>query len=188
MLKNCEIRGIEHCYLFYVLSGDLMGELYPFFARNFLLPVYDLIRHTSRFKFAHILERTQWLPQKEILHLQQKNLRAVLKHAYETVPFYRRVFKERGLLPDDIKGIKDLVKLPVLTKADIRRYYFDLVSNAYPKNELIPNVSGGTGDQIQFFVTSEQRSWELAAEFRAYSWAGYNFGDKCVVFWGHPLM
>jgi len=164
-----------------------MAASYSFVARNFLLPIYDFTRGTSRFKYMHILERTQWLPPKDIQKLQLRNLRALLRHAFATVPYYRRMFKEKRLKPDDIKSVNDLRKLPVLTKADVRRNFNDLVSRGYPKSALIPYVSGGTGDQIRFFITKEQRSWELAAEFRAYGWAGYRFGDKCVVFWGSPI-
>jgi len=164
-----------------------MSGVYSFFAKNFLMPLYDFVRGTSRFKFGRVLEETQWLSPKKIQQLQIRNLRALLRHAYETVPYYRRIFKKRRLVPDDIKRIDDLVKLPVLTKADVRKNYWNLVSRGFPKSELIPYVSGGTGDQIKFFITKEQRSWELAAEFRAYGWAGYRFGDKCVVFWGSPI-
>ena len=164
-----------------------MAASYSFVARNFLLPIYDLARGTSRFKYMHILERTQWLPPKDIQKLQLRNLRALLRHAFATVPYYRRMFREKRLKPDDIKSVNDLRKLPVLTKADVRRNFNDLISRGYPKSALIPYVSGGSGDQIRFFITKEQRSWELAAEFRAYGWAGYRFGDKCVVFWGSPI-
>lgn len=164
-----------------------MVAFYSFVSRNFLLPIYDLVRGTSRFKFMHVLERTQWLSPRDIQKLQLKNLRALLRHAFATVPYYRRMFRERRLTPDDIKSVNDLGKLPVLTKADVRRNFNDLISRSYPRSALIPYVSGGTGDQIKFFVTKEQRGWELAAEFRAYGWAGYRFGDKCVVFWGSPI-
>jgi phenylacetate-CoA ligase len=164
-----------------------MAASYSFVARNFLLPIYDFIRGTSRLKFMRVLERTQWLSPKDIQELQLKNLRALLRHAFATVPYYRRIFSERRLTPDDIKSVNDLRKLPVLTKAEVRRNFNDLISRGYPKSALIPHVSGGTGDQIRFFITKEQRSWELAAEFRAYGWAGYRFGDKCVVFWGSPI-
>jgi phenylacetate-CoA ligase len=90
-------------------------------------------------------------------------------------------------MPEDIRCVEDLVKLPVLTKADIRNNYWNLVSQGVPRKDLVPYVSGGTGDQIWFYVTREQQSWEHAAEMRAYSWAGYNFGDKCVIFWGSPI-
>jgi len=155
--------------------------------QNFMLPIYDFARRTSRFRVGRILEKIQWLPREEIERLQQKNLCAVLKHAYETVPYYRRVFRERRLSLGDVKRVTDLVKLPVLTKALVRRNFSDLVSHTFLKNELIPCRSGGTGDQISFFITREQQSWEIAAEFRAYGWAGYRFGDKCVLFWGSPV-
>lgn len=164
-----------------------MTSLYSYFARNFLLPIYDIARGTSRFAYMRVLDKTQWLSSKEIYKLQLRNLRALLKHAYNSVPYYRHVFKERRLTPEDIKGVDDLVKLPILTKAHIRRFFWDLVSKNFPKYKLIPSVSGGTGDQIKFFTTKEQQSWELAAELRAYGWAGYQFGDKCVVFWGSPI-
>jgi phenylacetate-CoA ligase len=164
-----------------------MGRLYSSIAQNFVLPIYDVVRGTSRFKFSRFLEKSQWLSRKEIERLQNKNLRALLKHAYETVPYYHKIFKERGLLPSDIKGVDDLVKLPLLTKADIRNNFEDLVSRSFPKNKLIPYQSGGTGDQIKFYITKEQFSWETAAEFRAYGWAGYRFGDRCLVFWGSPI-
>ena len=52
----------------------LMVKLYPFFAKGLLLPGYDLFRKTSRFKFARIIEKTQWFSCKEILRMQQKIL------------------------------------------------------------------------------------------------------------------
>jgi len=169
------------------LLGDFMSGRYSFFIQNFMLPIYDVIRKTSRFRFGYILKKTQWFSREEIERLQQKNLRITLKHAYETVPYYRRVFRERGLSPYDIKCATDLVKLPVLTKSDIRKNFWELVSHAYPRSKLVPFTSGGTGDQIRFFITREQQSWEIAAEFRAYDWAGYHFGDKCLMFWGSPI-
>jgi len=97
------------------------------------------------------------------------------------------VFRERGLSPSDIKSVDDLVKFPILTKEDIRKNFSDLISCGFSRNELIPYKSGGSGDQITFYITREQLSWEVAAEFRAYGWAGYRLGDRCFMFWGSPI-
>jgi len=164
-----------------------MGRFYSSIAQNIVFPIYDIARGTSRFKFGHFLEKTQWRSRREIDRLQNENLRALLKHAYDTVPYYRRVFRERGLSPSDIKSVDDLVKLPILTKADVRNNFGDLVSRGFPKNKLISYQSGGTGDQIRFYITKEQFSWETAAELRAYRWAGYRLGDRCLMFWGSPI-
>jgi phenylacetate-CoA ligase len=164
-----------------------MGRFYSSIAQNIVLSIYDIVQDTSRFKFGHFLEKTQWFSRRELDRLQNENLRALLKHAHDTVPYYRRVFRERGLSPSDIKSVDDLMKLPVLTKADIRNNFSDLVSRGFPENRLISYQSGGTGDQIKFYITKEQFSWEVAAEFRAYRWAGYRLGDRCLMFWGSPL-
>lgn len=161
-----------------------MGKIHSFFAQKLVLPLYDLIKGTSRFKLRHVLEKTQWLPKQDIERLQIRNLRMLLRHAYKTVPYYHRIFKSRGFSPDNVMSIKDLEKLPILTKADIRKHFKELLSINYPKKKLILSQSGGTGDQIWFYVTREQISWEIAAEFRAYKWANYNFGDRCIIFWG----
>jgi phenylacetate-CoA ligase len=160
---------------------------YSSLLESFLPPVYDIARGTSRFKFGRLLQRGQWFSRKEIERLQTEHLRLLLKHACDTVPYYRRVFRERGLSPSDIKSVDGLIKIPVLTKADIRNHFEDLISRSFPRNRLIPSVSGGTGDQIKFYVTKDQLSWEVAAEFRAYRWAGYRLGDRCLMFWGSPI-
>jgi phenylacetate-CoA ligase len=154
------------------------------FAENVLVPFYDLVRKTSRFKCGRILQRTQWLSGSEIEVLQLKNLRVLLEHAYSSVPYYRRVFKSLRILPSDIKRIDDLKRLPILTKTLVRKNFKDLISQTFPKSMLIPYESGGTGNPVKFFITKEKISWEVAAEYRAYGWAGYGLGDKCLLMWG----
>jgi len=161
--------------------------MYSFLVKNLVLPVYDLYSGTSRFKFDQVLKRTQWFSKEQIQNLQNKNLRLLLRHAYDTVPYYHKVFKIRHLRPGDIKTVSDLVKLPSLTKGQIRKASSNLVSCTFPKRELIPYQSGGTGDPIRFFTTKESFSWEVAAEYRAYSWAGFSRGDRSFLFWGAPI-
>ena len=47
----------------------------------------------------------------------------VTKNVYENVPFYRKKMVEKGVTPDDIKSLKDISKLPFLTKDDLRDAY-----------------------------------------------------------------
>ena len=161
-----------------------MSEVYSTIVQNLLVPIYDLSRNTHRYKYRRILEKTQYLSRKEISSLQSKNLRALITHAYTTVPYYHRIFKERGLRPEDIKCVLDLSKLPVLTKSDVRRNFTDLTSTDYSRNQLIPYETGGTGSPLKFYITRDKISWEIAAEYRAYGWANYRLGDRCFMFWG----
>jgi phenylacetate-CoA ligase len=158
--------------------------VYSSIIEDLLVPFYDIVRKTSRSKCRRVLEKTQYLSRQEIECLQTYNLRLLIEHAYKSVPYYHKVFKERGLKPDDIKTVRDLEKLPVLTKATIRQNFVDLISREVSRNELISYSTGGTGSPLRFYITKEKISWEVAAEYRAYAWAGYRLGDRCFMFWG----
>ena len=169
------------------IGGHSTGGTYPFLMNNLVLPLYDIVRGTSRFRYGRTLNKTQWLGPRDIESLQRRNLRCLIKHAFETVPYYRRLFREAGLVPDNIREPKDLVKLPILTKQELRKEFRNMVSTVVNPNTLRACQSGGTGDPVRFFTTKDSFSWEVAAEFRAYEWAGYKLGDKCFTFWGSPI-
>ena len=58
------------------------------------------------------LQESQWWSREQLEEYQLEQLSKLLHHAYENVPYYRRVFDERGLKPKDIQSINDLKKLP----------------------------------------------------------------------------
>ncbi len=158
--------------------------MYSTLIENFVEPIYDLVRGTSRFRCRRILENTQYLPMREIEHLQSHNLRALISHSYKTVPYYHRLFREAKVKPGDIQTVQDLRKLPVLKKPDIRANFRELISKNFREDQLIPYETGGTGSPLKFFITKGNISWEVAAEYRAYKWANYTLGDRCFIFWG----
>ena len=45
-----------------------------------------------------------------------RRVRAMVKHAYENVPFYREVMDQRGLKPRDFQTAADLARLPVIDR------------------------------------------------------------------------
>jgi len=47
-----------------------MIRKYPLLMENFVLPIYDIVKRTSRFKFSRILQKTQWLSREEIERMQ----------------------------------------------------------------------------------------------------------------------
>jgi len=52
-----------------------------------------------------------WSPDR-IERLQRRRVRAIVAYAYENVPFYRDVMRDRGLAPEDFRGAEDLARLP----------------------------------------------------------------------------
>ena len=76
--------------------------------------------------------------------LQGKRLHNIVEYVYHNVPFYRHKLQELDILPDDIKTIEDITKLPFTTKKDLRdNYPFGL--QAAPQSEIIRvHASSGT--------------------------------------------
>ncbi len=51
---------------------------------------------------------------------QSRRLRRVVHHAYNSVPYYRRLFDSAGLTPTDIRSLEDLPKIPLTSRDDIQ--------------------------------------------------------------------
>ncbi len=60
------------------------------------------------------------MPKKKLKEIQLKRLKETVHLVYENVPFYKKKFKEIGIIPDDIKTLDDITKLPLTTKDDLR--------------------------------------------------------------------
>ena len=85
----------------------------------------------------------------EIMALQAKRLAWSLKHAYDNVGHYKRVFDKAGVHPSDFKQLSDLAKFPFTVKTDLRdNYPFNMF--AVPREQLVRvhASSGTTGKPI----------------------------------------
>ncbi len=91
-----------------------------------------------------IWSKEETLSRKEIEEIQLARLKETVERVYNTVPYYRQKMVDRGVTPSDIKTLKDLSKLPFVTKQDMRDTYpFGLF--AVPKEDLIRiHASSGT--------------------------------------------
>lgn len=89
-------------------------------------------------------EKCECMPRSELRALQEERLRNTVSRVYYEVPFYRRALQERGLGPNDIQTLEDLVKLPFTTKNDLRdNYPYGLF--AVPLSEVVRlHASSGT--------------------------------------------
>ncbi len=88
--------------------------------------------------------RMECMQRDELRALQDERLKDVVRRVYENVPFYRAKMQDRGLTPKDIRGVRDIEKLPFTTKQDLRENYpFGLF--AVPQSEIVRiHASSGT--------------------------------------------
>ncbi|MEE1219458.1 MAG: phenylacetate--CoA ligase [Ruminococcus sp.] len=128
------------------------------------------------------------MPVEDIKKLQSEKLVKQVKHVYENVPYYRAKMEEKGVTPDDIKGIEDLYKLPFLSKADLRDAYpYGLLAKPLSECVRIHSTSGTTGRRVVAFYTQHDVDlWEDCCA-RAIVAAGGTKEDVCQVAYGYGL-
>lgn len=131
------------------------------------------------------LDQSQWCTRDEIEVLQIAKTRALLFHARQTVPYYRRIFKEAGFIPEQFRELSDLQKLPVLTKQDIQDHFPQLRSAAVPDRDCFVNHTGGsTGQPLRFIQTHAYHATGMADIWRNFMMCGYRPGERRVFLWG----
>ncbi len=115
----------------------------------------------------------------DLVEHQNRCLRKVVQHAYDSVPFYRRKFDSVGIKPDQIKTVDDLQKLPIITKSDIRQNSGDFISSDYSKQNLrVLSTSGSTGTPLRIYISRAEDGFRKAKHLRANFSVGHKFFDR----------
>ena len=120
--------------------------------------------------------------------LQLERLQKAVERVYSRVPFYRRKLEQNGVTPDSMTCLKDIAKLPLTTKYELRETYpYGLL--ACHKSELVEihTSSGTTGTPVVGAYT--QKDIELWGEVmaRTLSMAGCVKGDTVQNGYGYGL-
>lgn len=124
----------------------------------------------------------------KLRELQDERLVKQVKHVWDNVPYYRKKMEEKGVTPDDIKGIDDLHKLPFLSKADLRDAYpYGLLAAPLKDCVRIQSTSGTTGRRVVAFYTKNDIDlWEDCCA-RAIVAAGGTNEDVVQIAYGYGL-
>jgi len=128
------------------------------------------------------------MPVEEIKKLQSEKLVKQVKHVYENVEYYRKKMDEKGVKPEDIKGIEDLHKLPFIEKSDLRECYpYSMLAVPLEDCVRIQSTSGTTGKRVIAYYTQHDIDlWEDCCA-RALIAAGADKEDVVQVCYGYGL-
>lgn len=137
----------------------------------------------------NFIQQSQWWTKEQHEEYQMRELQKLLKHAYDNVPYYKKIFDERGLKPKDIQNLNDLKQLPYLTKEIVRNNLKDLIAQNYHEKELRCTTTGGsTGIPMVIYIdkkVAEAREWAFMTS--QWSRVGYDIyrKNKCVILRGN---
>lgn len=176
------------------MNQDLIYQKSPDLLQTLLLNAYAFKLYRKRYnkKFWMLMDeftKNERLTEHEIEEYQDEKLRCLVKHAYENVPFYRERMNNLKLLPKAIKGKKDLYKLPILSRDDIKNNFMTLKAVNFSKKKLITgHTSGTTGSPLEFYWDDTVEIIHHVADWRQKIWAGLKFGDRYASLQGRVIV
>jgi len=146
---------------------------------NLIIAKIKLKKHVNLITYLYKLRksrRNQRQSLSELEKLREEKLKALLHHAYYKVDYYRRLFDQSGIRPEDIKNIQDLTKIPITTRKEIQ---------ALPQENIIAKdivlshccnlrTSGSTGMPLNIFVSPK----EIISRWLSYRRMYFDNGGK----------
>ena len=159
-------------------------QLFPVFLQNLSITVFGIYWYNRR--FGKIFEREyldcqsrEFNTSEQWQNYQTAELRKLLIHCYQTVPYYKNIFREHNIDEAQLKGfqISDLKKIPFLEKETFRLLGTnELISERLEKSYTYFDSSGSTGKPTRTMYSKKmhQRYFGL---FERYinNWAGLNY-------------
>ena len=75
---------------------------------------------------------------------QLRRLRALVRHAHDHVPLYRRRFEAARFDPEQVRSLADLERIPIIDKEDLREAGTDCIADNVDRSLLIARPTSGT--------------------------------------------
>lgn len=114
---------------------------------------------------------------------QFKNIKKIIKHAYENTRYYKRAFDKICFLPTDLNNPDNMRQLPVITKEEIRENLNDMIAATFNISVLTKDSTGGsTGTPMVFYRDKECWNKRRAQELFFDKWIGCDIGTKVAYF------
>jgi phenylacetate-CoA ligase len=165
----------------------MLPGLYPPIVRTVIYPVYRGMRGDRLIAILEELEKSQWLSREAIEEFQWGRVEQYLQQITTYVPYYRELFEREGLRVEDIQNPTDFLRIPFLSKDDIRAAKDRIVTKDPLRGGDASNTGGSTGEPLYFFTDAASSSLRHANAIRGLRWAGIDIGDRQAVIWGFHL-
>jgi phenylacetate-CoA ligase len=101
-----------------------------------------LARSALLFAEAMHQRRVPYFPTDRIQDIQQERLRRMVRHAYETVPYYSRTMRSLGVGPEDFRTAEDLARLPLVDRKTVSECPLDFRSRQFDPETCVALESG----------------------------------------------
>ena len=152
--------------------------------------------------YYRALMRTQHASADELHDMQLRRLRAVLEHAGDWVPYYKRLFRTIGFDPRGFRNLEELRHIPPLGRSELAEHRLELIDTRWHRaakqadgskrapGEPVPfaglwgaplirnTSSGSTGAPVTFYENGSITASNWANELRLRGWFGLPSGAR----------
>ena len=123
--------------------------------------------------------RHRW-SERRMARFRDRRYRWLVRHAAATIPFYRRLLESCGVSADEIRGIEDRARLPIVTREALR----DAGESAWatdlsPSRRIVGSTSGSSGNPLVLVFDRGERRLRHALNFHCewlYGWRPWHRG------------
>ncbi len=142
---------------------------------KYLLRSYPII-----YPYIKEIEKMYAMTPEELNQRNEQVFLKIFRKAYDKSPFYHKLYTEANINKEDINGLDDIKKLPIITKDMIRKYPEKLLTTQKTINLIKAHTSGTTGTPLTVYE-SWNSIWREQAYFYCYrKRCGFTYGQKIV--------
>lgn len=130
------------------------------------------------------VDRISSMSRSDVQKYQKQRLTDLLKHAYQTVPYYNEILSDAGVIDDGSVNLDRYSDIPLLTKDELRSEN-DRLRSSDPNSGVYKNTSGGTtGEPVEFLQDDEYLAWTNGNRRYYHRMAGRDLGEPWAKLWG----
>ena len=132
------------------------------------------------------VEREEWLSHNELAELAWERQKMLVRQAYLHSSFYRGKYDAAGFHPDQLQHPEDFVRVPLLTRDEVRGHIEEIVCDNAHRARLAPAyTSGSTGVPAMIYHDIWAEAPALLAQYsRTLARWGMKLGSKTAVLSG----
>jgi phenylacetate-CoA ligase len=161
----------------------MYGTLY----RHVLFPFFEsAVKGRKTVEHWRQFEESQWWPLDRHQAAQLQALQKLIRHAWDTCPYYHDEWERRGLYPSRLQAFSDLHAWPLVQRDAIRDNRLRMRTTA-PCRLMSKSTGGSSGEPLHFDLDMGSHARRTALMHRGYGWAGGAPGTKQLFIWGGPL-
>jgi phenylacetate-CoA ligase len=167
-------------------SSYVLDRISREFFERFPLPLRYRLYYGKPFLYwMAFLEESDYWDRERYEAFQFEQLKALLNHVSQHVPYYRKLFSNYGFNPHNVGSLDDIKVLPYLTKEIVQDEGENFLAENIPREELEETyTSGSTGIPLVLYRTKEAMLRARAQIYHVLKRVDYDPKKKVVLFRG----